>query len=185
LPSLRKNFPSDFQYRFWCAASSFGQEPFSLSMLVDDFLQTQPGHPRISILGTDVAEHALKRCREAKYSQLEVQRGLPALKLVKAFNKGPEEGYWTLKSDVTSRVEFRKQNLLESFLSLGKFHVILCRYVLIYQDAEKKKAIVQALEQALHPKGFLVFGASESAFGLSTNLDQMSIDGAIIYQKKS
>jgi chemotaxis protein methyltransferase CheR len=102
---------------------------------------------------------------------------------VKYFKKA-DEASWALKPEIRKLVEFRKQNLLDSFATLGRFHLILCRYVLIYQDAEKKKAIVQNLEKILAPKGFLVFGASESAFGLSKDLDQISTDGAILYQKR-
>jgi len=183
-PNFVKNFPTAFNFRVWCAAASYGQEPYSVAMLVQDLLAANPSHPRVEIVATDIADHALKRCREAKYTQLEVQRGLPALKLVKNFSRG-EEGFWDLKPEVRRLVDFKKQNLLDPFAALGKFHVILCRYVLIYQDSVKKKQIVQNLEKCLHPNGILVFGASESAFGLSQDLEQISFDGAIFYRKKS
>lgn len=184
LPGLRAAYPSSFSFRVWCAAASFGQEPYSMAMLVNEFLASHPAHPRVEIIATDIAEHALKRCRDAKYTQLEVQRGLPAQRLVKHFEKG-EEGFWNLKSEIKRMVDFKKQNLLDPFSSLGKFHIILCRYVLIYQDTAKKKEIVHNLEKMLHPNGYLVFGASESAFGLSQELEQLSLDGAIVYRKKA
>lgn len=185
LASFQKEHPKNFVYRIWCTAASFGQEPYSLAMLVHEFLKKNPEHPRIEIIATDIADHALKRCKEGKYSQLEIQRGLSTPRLLLYFEKDPElEGYWILKSEIKNRVEFKKQNLLDSFDQMGSFNLILCRYVLIYQDADKKKMIVQKLEKRLVPNGYLIFGASESALGLSDRLKQNSLDGAIYYQVK-
>ncbi len=184
LPNLKKDFPNAFSYRIWCAAASFGQEPYSIAMLVHEFMKANPGHPRIEILATDIADHALKRCREARYSQLEVQRGLSAIRLVQYFTKD-EDGSWSLKPEIRNMVDFRKQNLLDTFQALGSFHLVSCRYVLIYQDTDKKKEIFQRLERTIFPKGHLILGGSESAMGLATDLDQISLTGAIFYQKKS
>ena len=173
-----------FSYRIWCAAASFGQEPFSIAMIVNDFLKKNPGHPRIEILATDIADHALKRCKEGRYSQLEIQRGLPAALLVQHF-KNDGEGYWIISPEIKRMVDFKKQNLLDSFSTLGSFNVIFCRYVLIYQDAVKKSEIFQRLEKNLSQGGYIILGASESAFGLSKVLDQQTVDGAILYQLKS
>ncbi len=184
LPGLLKENPRAFSFRIWCAAASFGQEPYSIAMLVHEFMKKNPGHPRIEILATDVADHALKRCKEAKYNQIEVQRGLSAPRLVQYF-KNDGDGYWSLKPEIKNLVEFRKQNLLDPFTGIGAFNILLCRYVLIYQNTEKKAEIFQRLEKAIAPRGFLVMGASESAFGLSKVLDQVSFDNAIVYQLKA
>lgn len=184
LPSLMTIHPKVNLYRIWSAASSFGQEPYSIAMMVHEFLQKNPTHPRFEIWGTDIADHALKRCREATYSQLEVQRGLPAQKLVKYFTKNAEN-YWTLKSEIKTSVRFSKLNLMNPFGAIGTFDIIYCRYVLIYQDAEKKKEIMSRIASCLVPKGYLILGASESVIGLSDQFDQIVKDGAIIYQKKS
>jgi chemotaxis protein methyltransferase CheR len=184
LPSLQKNFPKSFTYRLWCCAASFGQEPYSFSMAISEFLKEHPGHQRFELLATDIADHALKRCKEAVYSQLEIQRGLSASRLLQNFSK-TEEGTWKLNSDIKSMVNFKKQNLLDPFVGMGLFHVISCRYVLIYQDAERKKQILQKIEKSLAPNGYLILGASESAIGLTTELNQVNVDGAIFYQKKA
>ncbi len=184
LPALQKDHPHAFSYRIWCAAASFGQEPYSVAMLVHEFLKKNPNHPRIEIIATDIADHALKRCKEARFSQLEIQRGLSAIRLVQYFTKD-EEGYWLLNPEIKKLVDFKKQNLLDSFGSLGTFNLVLCRHVLIYQDAEKKKEIVQRMERSIVSKGYLVLGGSESAMGLSTELNQLAEYGAIFYQKKT
>lgn len=182
LPNLKVNAPNNFIFRIWCSAASFGQEPYSLAMLVHEFMQKNPGHPRFEIIATDIADHALKRCQEARYSQLEVQRGLSASRLIKHFKK-TEDDHWQLNDDIRRMVQFKKQNLLDPFTSIGTVDLVLCRYVLIYQDSTRKKQIVERLEKVVSPKGHLVLGASESALGLTKELKQVAHDGTIFYQK--
>lgn len=182
LPELKKNSPNNFIFRIWCAASSFGQEPYTVAMIVHEFLQKNPGHPRFEIIATDIADHALKRCSEGKYSQLEIQRGLPASKLIKYFKK-VDEDHWQINDDIRRMVQYKKQNLLDTFSSLGSFDLVLCRYVLIYQDSVRKKEIVERIEKNINSKGHLVLGASESALGLTKELKQVTKGGGIFYQK--
>ena len=182
LPQTLTASPKIMNFRIWCAASSFGQEPYSMAMLVNEFTKKHSNAPRFEILGTDIADHALKRCHEAKYSQLEIQRGLSASRMVQNFSK-TDDNFWLLNSEVKKLLQFRKQNLLEPYLGMGMFNLILCRYVLIYQDIERKKSIIAKLERCLVPGGYLVLGASESALGLSDTLVQTNLEGAIAYQK--
>lgn len=183
IPELKNYFPNTFSFRIWCCASSFGQEPYSISMLIHEFLQKNPSHPIFEIIGTDIADHALKRCQEATYSQLEVQRGLSAMRLVSYFTKN-EKDQWILSPVIKNKVKFQKQNLLEPFLGLGLFHIIFCRYVLIYQDIERKTQIIKRLEKCLVPGGYLILGASESALGISETLQTVNVNGTIFYQRK-
>ena len=184
LPGLQVSQPKSFSYRIWCTAASFGQEPYSIAMLVHEFLKKNPGHPRIEIIASDIADHALKRCKEGRYTQLEVQRGLGAQRLIQYFNNDGD-GFWSLKPEIKNMVDFRKQNLLEPFLGLGTFNIISCRYVLIYQDGEKKKEIIKRLEKTLSPSGMLILGASESALGISGDLQQTIISEGVIGYKKA
>ena len=182
-PNLKVDFPNVFNYRIWSAASSFGQEPFSIAMLAHEAKLKDPTLPRFEIKATDISDQALKRCQKGVYSQLEIQRGLQAARLIKYFGK-TEDSMWQIKPEISSLVDFSKRNLLDSFAPMGKFHLILCRYVLIYQDASKKKDILGRLVQCLHPKGFLVMGGSESAIGLNTDIEQVDYKGAVFYRKK-
>jgi chemotaxis protein methyltransferase CheR len=182
LPQIPKLHPQVFSYRIWCCASSFGQEPYSMAMLAHEFMLRNPQLPRIEIIATDISEQALKRCEEGKYSSLEMQRGLTAQRTVLYFDTD-SEGNSVLKSDIKRLVTFKKLNLLDPMHHLGNFHLILCRYVLIYQDSERKKQILSRIEKCLHPEGFLILGASESALGLTPNLKQEMVDGGIFYQK--
>jgi chemotaxis protein methyltransferase CheR len=183
LPSLKELFPKSFNFRIWCCAASFGQEPYSLAMLVHEFLEKNPGHPPIEIIATDIADHALKRCHEATYSQLEAQRGLSSSRLIKYFSKNDAD-QWILSPQIKNLVKFQKQNLLEPFAGMGMFHLIFCRYVLIYQDNERRKQIIKKLEKCLQPKGILVLGASESALGVSETLHHVSDNNVVYYQRQ-
>lgn len=177
LPELKKQNPHLSLVRIWCAASSFGQEPYSLAMMLSEAGQ------RAEIIATDIADKALARAREGKYSQLEVQRGLPAPLLVKYFGKNSDET-WQIKSDLRFAIQYRKQNLLDSFAALGSFDLVLCRNVLIYQDDAKKREILDRIADRIAPRGFLVLGASESLIGLSDRFEQHFQNGTIYYQRK-
>jgi chemotaxis protein methyltransferase CheR len=183
LPQINSMFPKPITYRIWCAASSFGQEPYSVAMLASEFSKANPAGPRFEIFGTDIADHALARCKEARYSNLEIQRGLSATRITNHFEK-TDADQWKLRSEVKNLVQFQKLNLLEPYIGIGMFNLILCRYVLIYQDQERKKAIINKLERCLVPGGYLILGASESALGISDRLVQTNLENVIAYQKK-
>ena len=153
--------------RIWSAASSTGQEAFSVAMLMAD-IGVQLSGVRVDIVATDFASHALNRARRGMFTQIEVQRGLPERYLRQFFIKTPD-GY-RLGDDIRRRVSFRELNLLESFRSLGQFDVILCRNVLIYFDSVTKKDVLDRMSSALTPGGYLFLGATETAFGLTERL---------------
>jgi chemotaxis protein methyltransferase CheR len=153
--------------RIWSAASSTGQEAYSIAMLLAD-MGVQLSGVRVELLATDFASHALNRARRGLFTQIEVQRGLPERYLRQFFIK-TGDGY-RLADDIRHRVAFRELNLLESFRSLGQFDIILCRNVLIYFDSLTKKDVLDRLSSALTPGGYLFLGATETAFGLSERL---------------
>lgn len=183
LPSLRTKFPGAPSFRFWSAASSTGQEIYSLAMLLDEFQQTHPGHPGFELRATDISDTVLAKAKSGKYTQLEAQRGLSAARLIKCFQK-TEDDHWEIRSNLRNAVKFSKFNLLDPPIGVGQFHVIFCRYVLIYQDTERKKQILNRLVDCLHPGGAIFLGASESALGLTDRLQQVANEGAIYYERK-
>ena len=181
--SWRLHQPRKSMCNIWSCASSFGQEPYSLAMLSDEYSALYPGGPSIQIIASDISDNALTKARSGKYSQLEVQRGLSPQRLVKYFTKDQSD-YWELSASVRSKVRFFKQNLLDPFISLGQLDLVMCRYVLIYQTDEKKKEIIAKISKVLAPRGFLALGGAESMIGLSDDFEQLSRFGAILYQKK-
>ncbi len=171
--------------RVWSAACSYGQEVYSLAMLFDRLRDKLPGRD-FEILATDISERALDNARSGTYTQLQVQRGLPAAMLVRYFEKSPDgQKYdWTVKAELKRNLTFRKLNLLEPFVGMGPFDIILCRNVLIYQTVEKKKEIVSKMHKALAPDGYLILGAAESLIGISDDFELVRADRATLFQKR-
>jgi len=167
LPALLAARQNEKRLRIWSAASSTGQEAYSLAMILDEFSPRMMGW-KIEIVGTDLSEQVLEKARKAVYSQFEVQRGLPAPMLLRHFNQIGES--WQLSDHIRSKATFRQLNLLQDFSSLGRFDVIFCRNVLIYFDAVRKTDILARMTRVLAPDGFLTLGASESLIGLKTDL---------------
>lgn len=170
--------------RIWSAASSSGQEAYSVAMELAELAKTNPSVPRLQMLVSDVSDTILKRAQSGQYSQLEVQRGLPAKLMVQYFDK-VENDQWKVKPALQQGMTFRKINLLEDWGVIGPFEIVFIRNVLIYQSVENKKKVIQNIYDKLAPGGFLVLGAAESLFGISDKFDQVAFDKAIVYKKKS
>ncbi len=149
--------------RIWCAASSSGQEPYSIAMSVKQFSALAGW--RVEIIATDLSHAVLEKSKAGIFSQFEVQRGLPIQLLVKYFS--PVGELWQLNADIRAMVAHRQLNLLQDFSQLGLFDVIFCRNVLIYFDHDTKIGIFDRLARALEPDGVLVLGAAESVAGIS------------------
>lgn len=183
VPAIRAANPRLSVIRVWCAASSFGQEPYSLAMMFAEMAAKDPLMPRFEIVATDISEAALGRAKEGRYSQLEVQRGLPAPLLIKHFTKTGDD-FWVIKPEMRISVQFKKQNLLDPLIVLGDFDLVLCRNVLIYQKEAKKKEIVEQISRRISRGGFLLMGAAESLLGVSEKFEQLVKDGAVFFRKK-
>lgn len=184
IPDIVQKFPKLSVIRIWCAASSFGQEPYSLAMLLAEMKVKNPRLPRFEIVATDISQAALNRAKEGKYSQLEVQRGLPAALLAKYFTKSKDD-MWTVKPEIRISVQFKTQNLLDPLNGLGQFEIVLCRNVLIYQTESKKKEIIGEVTKRISGQGALILGAAESLLGLSDKFDQVLKEGAVFFSRKA
>ncbi|MEO4048334.1 protein-glutamate O-methyltransferase CheR [Pseudomonas sp. CAU 1711] len=184
LPELIKANPSQ-RLRIWSAACSSGQEPFSLSMTIDEFEKTNLGQLKagVQIVATDLSPSMLSACKSGEYDSLAMGRGLSQERLQRYFDpKGP--GRWVVKAPIKNRVEFRPLNLLESYAALGKFDVVFCRNVLIYFSAEVKKDILTRIHATLKPGGYLFLGASEALNGLPDLYQMVQCSPGIIYKVK-
>jgi chemotaxis protein methyltransferase CheR len=163
LPALVQARASRRSLRIWCAASSTGQEPYSIAMCVKEFAGLAGW--RVEIVATDLSQEVLEKSKAGIYSQFEVQRGLPIQMLVKYFTQTGE--LWQLKADLRAMVQHRQLNLLQDFSQLGTFDVIFCRNVLIYFDQDTKVAVFDRLARMLEADGVLLLGAAESVVGIS------------------
>jgi chemotaxis protein methyltransferase CheR len=164
LPELMKARASRRSLRIWCAASSSGQEPYSIAMCLKELGAALTGW-RVEILATDLSQAVLEKSRAGIFSQFEVQRGLPIQMLVKHFTQVGE--LWQLNADIRAMVQHRQLNLLQDFSHLGSFDLIFCRNVMIYFDQDTKTGIFDRLAKTLEADGVLALGAAESVVGIS------------------
>jgi chemotaxis protein methyltransferase CheR len=178
LPALAQARAARRALRIWCAASSTGQEPYSIAMLLKEMTALFSGW-RIEIVATDLSQAVLEKSRAGLFSQFEVQRGLPIHLLVKYFAQKGE--LWQLNADIRSMVQHRQLNLLQDISHLGTFDVIFCRNVLIYFDQQTKAGIFGKVARMLEPDGVLALGAAESVVGI-TNLFKPYPDRRGLYQ---
>lgn len=165
VPALVQSRAAQRRLRIWCGACATGQEPYSIAMtLAEQCPQLRDW--RVEILATDVSERTLAQARQGTYNRFEVQRGLPIETLLKHFTQHDER--WVISDTVRGQVEFRRHNLLDSFLFLQPpFDIIFLRNVLIYFDDAAKTALFDRLRQAIAPDGYLVLGETESVMGLT------------------
>jgi len=152
IPELLGKRAAERRLSFWSAAASSGQEAYSLAMLMCDDFAGLPGWS-VSILGTDISTAILNRARQGRYSQLEVNRGLPAKCLTKYFSREGLE--WQISGNIRKLVEFREMNLAEAWPALPQFDVIFLRNVLIYFSVEKKKEILRRVRSVLREDGLI------------------------------
>lgn len=148
--------------RVWSAGCSFGQEPLSLAMLFAERGADQHDLPP-EIIASDVSEAALARARSGRYSQFEIQRGLPIRRMVRWFDGDGVD--WVAKTELVRRINYRRLNLVTDPPPVGRFDVILCRNVLLYLTIELRRQILDRLATVLRPGGVLVLGAGETVIG--------------------
>ncbi|WP_287028876.1 protein-glutamate O-methyltransferase CheR [Pseudomonas sp. UBA6310] len=184
LPEMIKNAGGQ-RLRIWSAACSSGQEPYSLSMAIDEFERTNLGQLKagVQIVATDLSGTMLTTCKSGEYDSLAMGRGLSQERLQRYFDlKAP--GRWAVKAPIRNRIEFRALNLLDSYSVLGKFDIVFCRNVLIYFSAEVKKDILTRIHATLKPGGYLFLGASEALNGLPDLYQMVQCSPGIIYKVK-
>lgn len=164
LPHLTKVRPAGSTIRIWSAACSSGQEPYSLAMCIKEN-ESKLNGLKFDIWATDLSEDILDIAKRGRYSQFEVQRGMPIQLLVKYFKQDGEN--WHVNEDIKNMVRFAKFNLLDQFMMPTKFDLIMCRNVLIYFDQQTKSSILQKLSEKIEPHGFMMLGGAETVLGLT------------------
>jgi chemotaxis protein methyltransferase CheR len=165
LPRLMASRSAGAPLRIWSAASSSGQEAYSLAMILSES-RASVGDRRIEIIGTDLAHDQVVRARDGLYTQFEVQRGLPVQMLMRYFRK--EESGWRISEAIRAMVQYREWNLLADLRPLGQFDVVFCRNVLIYFDQPTKAKVLEAVAQQMPADGLLYLGGAETVLGISS-----------------
>ena len=149
--------------RIWSAGCSTGQEPLSLAMLLAE--KGMQGNAAPEIVATDISPGALNRARLGRYSQFEIQRGLPVRRMVQWFDS--IGGDWVAKPELVRRVQFRQHNLTADPAPPGRFDMILCRNVMLYFSTAVRRQVFDALATAVRAGGLLVLGAGETVIGMT------------------
>jgi len=176
LPKLREQRGDTKNLRFWSAASSTGQEAYTLAMLL---LENGFADWNIQILGTDFSAKVVERARSGIYQQIEVNRGLPAALLVKYFRRSGLE--WQLSDAVRRMVRFETIDLRKSMRTLGPFDLAFCRNVMIYFDNETKRNIMKEIHSTLFRGGWLLLGGAEAAFSLEERFERLAVGTVTVY----
>ena len=170
--------------RIWSAAASTGQEAYSIGISIQD-AQREGKLPRslsYEIVGTDISPSALERAKEAHYTGVSTGRGLTEEQRQRYF-KVDAEGI-ELLPQYRQGISFRVFNLMDSFITLGRFDVVFCRNVLIYFTKETKRNILERIAGAMNPGGYLFVGSTESMSGCE-DLFEMERHGlALTYRKR-
>lgn len=168
LPALLERRSMTRHIRIWSAACSSGQEAYSIAMLLDQHL---PAGWSAEILATDVSTAMLARVEAGRYSQVEMNRGLPATHLVKYFTRTGSE--WQIEPSLQRMVRTRHLNLAESYAAIGSYDLVLLRNVLIYFDQPTRHDILRRMHQHVAVDGYLLLGSSETTLDLPADLTAM------------
>jgi chemotaxis protein methyltransferase CheR len=168
LPDMMEANKHTKRIRIWCAACSSGQEPYSLAMLIAEAGRLLDGWS-VELIGTDISEEMLERCRKGWYSTFEVQRGMTPEMLKKYFTKDGEG--WKISDRLRAMVKFRNFNLLDDpsapAAGLSGLDLIFCRNVLIYFDEITRKRVFAGMAKVMKPAGYLCLGGAETVIGIS------------------
>jgi chemotaxis protein methyltransferase CheR len=168
--------------RIWCAASSTGQEPYSLAMTLQEFSRKVSVLPLqcTEIIGTDISPSVLFLAIAGRYDQISMSRGMPQDIRDRYFTNTGKT--WVLGDTIRKMVTYKKLNLQDDFSALGKFDVIFCRNVLIYFSDTFKRRLFDRFADLLNPEGIFFLGASESAGNYSNRFSMITQNKHIYYQ---
>ncbi len=173
LPDLIEKRRSDRALTIWSAACSTGQEPYTVAITIHEYfpLVTQW---KLRIMASDLSTEVLDRARSASFSQLEVNRGMPASLMVKYFMRN--RLCWDLRPEIRKMVEFFEINLTRPFPVLPDMDIIMLRNVLIYFDVDTKRRILDSVARRLKGDGYLLLGNSETTFGVYDAFERFAQD---------
>jgi chemotaxis protein methyltransferase CheR len=182
LPTLIRARSAQRQLNLWCAASSSGQEPYTIAMILRERFPELAGW-KVNFLATDLSQEMVDRCKAGRFTQLEVNRGLPSALLVKYFKRDGTS--WVVCDELRASVDFRQMNLIRPWPSMPALDIVLIRNVLIYFDAPTKKAILGNIRKRLAPDGYLVLGNAETPVFLDVGYEEAGKSSAGFYRIKA
>ena len=164
--------------QIWSAACSSGQEPYTIAMLLEDALPNAAS--RVSITATDLSREMVERTKAGRFTQLEVNRGLPAPMLVRHFTRAGNE--WEVAPALRRMVTASECNLAAPLPRMGPFDVVYLRNVLIYFDLPTKQSILRRVRELMRPDGWLFLGAAETTLGVDDSWERVVLGRSSAYR---
>jgi chemotaxis protein methyltransferase CheR len=182
IPALIERRSTARSLTFLCAACSSGQEPYSLAMTIREHFPLVATNWRVRILANDLSTEMVERTRAGRFSQIEINRGLPASLMAKYFTRTGMQ--WQARDDLRSMIEAAPGNLSEraTWQQLPEIDGIFVRNVLIYFSRETKTSILRDVGSRLRPDGFLMLGSSETTLGFDHDFAREQIDKTVFYR---
>lgn len=176
---LQRTSSQGKNYSLWSAASSSGEEAYSMAMICAEVLGVNGS---FQILGSDISQRILDRATRAVYA-MDRAATIPLDLLKKYCLRGvrSNEGTFTIIPELKRHVEFRQVNLLEIPRSLGSFDFVFLRNVMIYFDQPTRSRIIESIAPLLSRDGCLIIGSAESLLGITTSLVSV---GPNVYRRK-
>lgn len=160
LPRLVEQRQDVRRLRIWSAASSTGQEAYSIAMLIAESFP-QLAQWDVKILGTDISRYVVEYAQRGRYRRLEVNRGLPARLLLKYMVRDGEE--WEVSERIRSMCEFQSVNLCAPLPKLSEFDLVMLRNVLLYFTQQDRTRLFHDVHRKMAADGYLVLGNAEQA----------------------
>ena len=164
--------PKNRPMRVWCAASSSGEEPFSIAMTLAAALGERPWE----VLASDLSSRVLERAKTGHYAMARAKT-IPREHLLAYCLKGVDsrEGTFLIDPKIRSRVQFMQVNLNNTLPQLGEFDVIFLRNVMIYFDLPTKRQVVARVLAQLRTGGYLFIGHAESLNGVTDSVESVVV----------
>jgi len=179
LPDMIARRAATRTLRIWCAAASTGQEPYSLAMLIREHFPALATW-RVEIVATDISREVLDRAKSGRYTQLEMNRGLPASYLVKYFEK--DGLHWRVKPAIRDMVVYRELNLIGTWSGVDSADIVMMRNVLIYFDIPTKRSIMANVRRVMRPDGYFLLGSAESTLNIDEKFKRIAVGRTSCYQ---
>ncbi len=167
--------------RIWSAASSTGQEVYSIAIILKE-LYLDPKKYHVKLIGTDISNAVITKASYGKYNKFEISRGLSQEKARKYFDVDGD--HWRIRDEIRAMVMFKKVNLMEPIMGLGKFDIVFCRNVAIYFTAQERKRLYEKIAGVLEPDGYLMIGSTESLTNDTSLFAPQKYLRSIFYQIK-
>lgn len=167
--------------RIWSAASSTGEEPYTIALVAREYFGVGSGSlPRI--LATDISTRVLDTARRGIYQADRFPAEMaPWLRKHLLRGEGRWEGCYRMRQEILDMIEFRRLNLIEPLPEMGQFAVIFCRNVMIYFSRETQQRVIDRLTACIEPAGYLFVGHAESLTGIRHDLEQIQ---PAVYRKR-